>query len=137
MNFADIGRRKFLRALTFVSFTALLGTEPVRSATRPKLQIVKDELLEIGESKVVKGSIYNPNARAVANVVINYRIWGKYQGQDGHGSIVKGNGGLLTDTIKYIPPKATVDFVARGDIPMYVNESPDPIQAEITADWAP
>ena len=51
----------------------------------------------------------------------------------------KSNGGVVTATINYLPPKQTVDFVATSqNAPVMTPESglvPDPISAEITAEW--
>lgn len=109
------------------------------------LKIVNDDLIKVdnGDCRgclyAVKGSIYNPNDEGVKNVVINYYIWKKWMGQDGHGLIIKETGGLVSATIKYLPPKKVVDFVATsGNAPVMTRESgllPDPINAEITADW--
>jgi hypothetical protein len=87
----------------------------------------------------VSGSIYNPNSEGVSNVVIRYYIWKKWMGKDGHGSVIKETGGLVSGTIKYLPPKQTVDFTAASrNAPVMTPESgllPDPISAEITAEW--
>jgi hypothetical protein len=94
--------------------------------------------VENGNFYEVKGSIYNPNNGAVKNVAIRYRVWKKFMGKDGYGSAIKSNGGLVLATIKYIPPKQTVDFIASGDAPVMTVQSgllPDPISAEITAEW--
>src|ERR1700677_410303 len=68
------------------------------------LRIVKDELVERGGWYSVKGSVYNPNSKAVKNVVIRYYVWKKFMGHDdiNRGSIVKQTGGLCTATIKYL-----------------------------------
>jgi hypothetical protein len=98
----------------------------------------------------VKGSIYNPNDKGVKNVVIRYYIWKKFMGKDGYGLIIKVTGGLETARIKYLPPKQTVDFTTGEVVPeieltsgsrtkvlasvqRYVK--PDPIEAEISAEW--
>ena len=101
------------------------------------LRIVKDELLENGNFYFVKGSIYNPNNRAVKNVVIKYYIWKKWMGKDGHGTVVKENGGLVSASIKYLPPKQTVEFIATGDnsAPVMAQDVPDPLDAKIIAEW--
>jgi hypothetical protein len=72
------------------------------------LKIVKDDLFKQGGFYLVKGSIYNPNAKAVKNVVIKYYIWKKFIGHDDRGSIVKQGGGLVLAKINYLPPKQTV-----------------------------
>ena len=103
------------------------------------LRIVKDALLQNDTFYIVKGSIYNPNNDGVKNVVIKYYIWKKWMGKDGHGSAIKETGGLVSATIKYLPPKQTVDFTATShNAPVMTPESrllPDPISAEITAEW--
>jgi hypothetical protein len=105
----------------------------------PELKIVKDTLLESGNFYFVRGVVYNPNSRAVKNVVIRYFIWKKWMGRDGHGSVIKDTGGLVRATIKYIPPKQSVDFATdSGNAPVMTVESglvPDPLDAEITAEW--
>jgi hypothetical protein len=85
----------------------------------------------------VKGSIYNPSENGMKNVTVSYHIWKKWMGKDGHGSRIKETGGLVTAEIKYLPPKQTVNFVATGgdNAPVMVNDVPDPLNAEITAEW--
>ena len=60
-------------------------------------------------------------------------------GQDGHGSIIKNTGGLITGNIKCLPPKQTVEFTPTGESATVVTvESalpPDEIAAEVSAEW--
>jgi hypothetical protein len=118
--------------------TVISGTPSAKGAG-PTLKIVKDDLYERNDRYFVKGTVYNPNARAVKDVTIHYYIWKKWRGQEGHGSIIKNTGGLVEVTIKYIPPKSSVDFEATSDnAPVMTVESglrPDPLAAEITANW--
>ena len=115
------------------------GQSTARKPAGSTLKIVQDALVVNGYSYNVKGSIYNPNSDAVKNVVISYRIWKKWMGKDGHGSLIKETGGLVYATIKFLPPKQTVDFTAASEnAPVMTPESglyPDPISAEISADW--
>lgn len=103
------------------------------------LKIVNDDLVQNGNFYAVRGSIYNPNSVGVKNVIIRYRIWKKWMGTDGHGQLIKETGGLVTATIKYLPPKTIVDFVAKSRLaPVMSEESglePDPIDAELSGDW--
>jgi hypothetical protein len=104
------------------------------------LKIIKDELLERGTFYFVKGIIHNPNNESVKNVKIQYLIWKKWMGQDGHGTIIRDTGGLVQSLIKYIPPKQSVEFTAIGDntAPVMTVKSgllPDPLDAEIVAEW--
>ncbi len=109
------------------------------------LKIVNDDLVKVNDGDcigcfyAVKGSIYNPNSDGVKNVVVRYYIWKKWMGKDGHGSAIKETGGLVSATIKYLPPKQTVDFMATShDAPVMSEKSglmPDPISAEVTAAW--
>ena len=106
----------------------------------PILKITKDDLLEWDNFYVVKGVVYNPNGRPVKNVRINYFIWKKWMGKDGHGSVIKETGGLVSATINYIPPRQSVEFTAEGgdSAPVMTPESgllPDPIKGEISAEW--
>ena len=120
-------------------------TEAVRKPAGSTLRIVNDQLIEVDDGDcrgclyAVKGSIYNPNSDAVKNVVIRYYTWKKFMGKDGHGTAIKETGGLVLARIKYLPPKQTVDFSATGpDAQVMTAESgllPDPISAEITAEW--
>jgi len=53
-----------------------------------------------------------------------------------YGSLIKETGGLVTASIKYLPPKQTVDFTATShNAPLQIGLTPDPISAEITAEW--
>jgi hypothetical protein len=118
---------------------------PPRKPAGPTLRIVNDKLIKVdygdcpGCMYAVKGSIYNPNNDGVKNVVIKYYIWKKWMGKDGHGSAIKETGGLVSATIKYLPPKKTVEFTATSrNAPVMSADTglvPDPINAEITADW--
>jgi hypothetical protein len=109
------------------------------------LKIVNDNLVKVDDGDcigclyAVKGSIYNPNSDGVKNVVVRYYIWKKWMGKDGHGSAIKETGGLVSATIKYLPPKQTIDFTATShDAPVMAETSglvPDPINAEVTAEW--
>jgi len=109
-------------------------------SAKPELKIIKDELFERGNFYFVKGVIYNPNSRPVKNVEIKYYIWRKWMGKDGHGTVIKDTGGLVQTNIKYIPPKQSVEFNAIGgtNAPVMTAESgllPDPLDAQITAEW--
>lgn len=119
-------------------FIAILSGAP-NTDVGATLKIVKDDLLKDEYFYYVKGSVYNPNSDGVKNVVIRYYIWKKWMGQDGHGSAIKETGGLVSAMIKYLPPKQSVDFTATShNAPVMTRESgsvPDPIEAEITADW--
>lgn len=104
------------------------------------LKIVKDELIENGFFYSVKGTVYNPNDKPVKNVVIKYYIWKKWMGQDGHGSAIKETGGLVSSTIKFLPPKQSVEFTAESrNAPIMTRESgllPAPLgDAELSAEW--
>jgi hypothetical protein len=101
------------------------------------LRIVKDELSQRGNFYLVKGSIYNPNASAVKNVVIRYYVWKKFMGHDdvNRGSIVKQTGGLCEAKIKYLPPKQTVEFATDANAQIYNDVTPDPLEASISAEW--
>jgi hypothetical protein len=116
-----------------------MAAAPARAADeQPSVMIVKDALAEKAGFYRVEGVVYNPNTKPVHNVVIKYRVWKKWQGQDGHGAAVKDNGGLLTATVKSIPPKQSTEFVASGgnNAPVVAGETPEPLKADITADWA-
>jgi hypothetical protein len=99
------------------------------------LKIIKDDLFKQGGFYLVKGSIYNPNTKAVKNVVIKFYIWKKFIGHDDRGSVVSQGGGLVLAKINYLPPKQTVDFTTDNGAPAYVDVEPDPLKAEISADW--
>jgi hypothetical protein len=109
------------------------------------LKIVNDNLVKVDDGDcvgclyAVKGSVYNPNNDGVKNVVVRYYIWKKWIGKDGHGSAIKETGGLVSATIKYLPPKQTVDFMATSHYaPVMTQKSglvPDPISAEVTGEW--
>jgi hypothetical protein len=109
------------------------------------LKIVDDNLVKVDQGEcvgclyAVKGRIYNPNSDGVRNVSVRYYIWKKWMGKDGHGSLIKERGGLVWATIKYLPPKQTVEFTAIGPSAVVMTEQsgllPDPINAEITAEW--
>ena len=114
----------------------------------PELKIVKDELIENEFYYSVKGTVYNPNDKPVKNVVIKYYIWKKWIGKDGRGNPAKENGGLVVSTIKFLPPKQSVEFTAEShNAPMFTRKAPimlpeesallpDPLgDAEISADW--
>ena len=127
------------------------GQKPSRNNAGSTLRIVNDHLVTVndGDWYAVKGSIYNPNNDGVKNVVISYYVWKKYIGdaapkvnpRDGTKlpTVWRTNGGLVSATIMYLPPKQTVDFIARGDDAFVMTPEsglvPDPISAEITADW--
>ena len=101
----------------------------------PTLRIVKDDLYQRGNFYFVKGSIYNPNEKGVENVVIRYYIWKKFIGHADRGSLVSKGGGLEEATIKYLPPKQTVEFTTDDSAPVYIDVKPDPIKAELAAEW--
>jgi hypothetical protein len=127
-------------SLAFISLLCGADLPPaIAKETQPVLKIVKDELVEVGYFYNVKGVVYNPHERPVKNVVIKYRVWKKLMGRDGNGSVIKETGGLVTATIKFIPPKQSVDFTASDrTAPIMAKESglyPDPLVAEISAEW--
>src|SRR6266700_5269253 len=100
--------------------------------------IVNDRLIQSadGFKYRVIGKIYNSNDRALVNVVVVYRIWKKWQGTDGRGSYIKETGGRVSARIKYLPPKQIVDFETGADASVQIDGVPDPIDAEIQADFA-
>jgi hypothetical protein len=105
---------------------------------KPSPMIVKDSMVEKGGNYSVEGVVYNPDTKPIKNVVIKYRIWKKWLGQDGHGAAVKETGGLVTANVKAIPPKQSTEFTATGgsNAPVVEGQTPDPLEAEISADWA-
>lgn len=113
-----------------------------KAAPAPALKIIQDSLHQANDRYFVKGTVYNPHDKPVKNVVINYYIWKKYMGKENSrmGSLIRDTGGLVTANIKFIPPKQSVDFTATGCCAIVmVPESgiiPDPINAEMTAEWA-
>ena len=131
------------KRLAIVAIFATITVSPtsiVAKESTPLLKIVKDSLLDLDNFYFVRGVIYNPYDRPVKNVVIKYYIWKKWMGREDHGFVVKEHGGLVTSTIKYLPPKQSVEFTASGDhtAPVMTPESgvlPDPIDAEISAEW--
>ncbi|MBZ5668053.1 MAG: hypothetical protein LAO30_26160 [Acidobacteriia bacterium] len=139
-------KRLLIAAVIFVTVVSTAHSQqPSRKSAGSTLRIVNDSLVKVDHGDcsgclyAVKGSIYNPNNDGVKNVVIRYYVWKKWTGKDGHGSAIKETGGLVSATIKYLPPKQTVDFAATSsNAPVMTPESrmlPDPISAEITADW--
>ena len=128
-------------AVVLVSTSRTSADQPQKKPAGSTLRIVKDDLVEVDVpvrfAYIVKGSIYNPNNEAVKNVVIRYYIWKKWMGKDDpqnqYGSIIRETGGLVSATIKYLPPKQIVEFTASGSA-FRRKELPDPINAEITAE---
>jgi hypothetical protein len=132
---------KFVTISFALSLTLINSSSAFSKESGPSLKIVKEGLLETDNFYFVKGIIYNPYNRAVRNVRINYFIWKKWMGKDGYGSVIKETGGLVSATIKYLPPKQSVEFSATGgdSAPVMTLESgllPDPIDAQISAEWA-
>jgi hypothetical protein len=127
----------------FLALMVALLTMPVQAQVpvgKPVLKIIKDDLYERGNFYFVKGVVYNPQNRPVKNVEIRYYIWKKWMGQNGHGTVIRDTGGLVQATVKYIPPKQSVEFTATGgdNAPVMTVESgllPDPLDAQITAEW--
>lgn len=135
---------KVLFKFSIISFALSVGlinpSSVFSKESGPLLKIVKDGLLEEDNFYFVKGIIYNPYNRAVKNVRIDYFVWKKWMGKDGHGSVIKETGGLVSATIKYLPARQSVEFAATGDdsAPVMTSESgllPDPIDAQISAEW--
>ena len=93
--------------------------------------------MQEGHSYVVKGSIYNPHPQPVRNVVIRYYVWKKFLGREGFGSFIKDTGGMVQATIRYVPPRTSVDFLAGGGkAPIQLNVLPDPLgPPDIAAEW--
>jgi len=130
----------FLFSAVALSAFAQQHKATAKAPTAPALKIIQDSLQQSESNYFVKGTIYNPHDKPVKNVVINYYIWKKYMGKPSNmGSRIRETGGLVTANIKFIPPKQSVDFTATGCCAgVMVPESgivPDPISAEITAEW--
>jgi len=160
LDYDDLGEKVLTEKLrrgcsTIVSPSHSNDQEPLRNSAGSTLRIVNDNLVKVNDRDcigclyAVKGSIYNPNNDGVKNVVIQYYVWKKYMG-DGAPTvnprtgqklppIWRTTGGSVSATIMYLPPKQTVDFIATSyNAPVMTPESgllPDPISAEITADW--
>jgi hypothetical protein len=142
----EASMKKILMQLLLAVLITCTGTaqQPVRKPAWSTLRIVNDNLVKVNDGDcigclyAVKGSVYNPNSDGVKNVVIRYYIWKKWMGKDGHGSCGKA-GGPVSATIKYLPPKQTVEFLAASQcaavMTMESGLLPDPISAEITAEW--
>src|ERR1039457_3181114 len=132
-----------LSVIAVCASVAQSDDKPERKAAGSTLRIVNDSLVKVNDGDcinclyAVKGSIYNPNSDGVKNVVIRYYMWKKWQGKDGEGSLIKETGGLVSATIKYLPPKQTLEFTATSrNAGVKINgQEPDPISAEITAEW--
>jgi hypothetical protein len=108
---------------------------PARNAASKAAHIVNDQLMETpdGFHYRVIGKIYNSSDKALVNVSIVYNIWKKYYP---NGSLVKGTDGQVSARIKYLPPNLMVDFVATGNAPLISSSKPEPIEAEIMAEFA-
>ena len=107
---------------------------PIRNASSKAVHIVNDQLMETADGfhyRVI-GKVYNSSDEALVNVSIVYNIWKKYYP---NGSQVKGTDGQVSAHIKYLPPKQMVDFVATGNAPVITSSVPEPIQAEIAAQF--
>ena len=107
---------------------------PIRNAASKAAHIVNDQLMESSDGfhyRVI-GKVYNSSDKALVNVSIVYNIWKKYYP---NGSQVKGTDGQVSAHIKYLPPKQMVDFVATGNAPVITSSVPEPIQAEIAAQF--
>ncbi len=108
---------------------------PMRNAASKAAHIVNDQLMESSDGfhyRVI-GKIYNSSDTALVNVYIVYYIWKNYYP---NGSLVKATDGQVSAHIKYLPPKQMVDFVATGNAPIISSSEPEPIQAEIMAEFA-
>jgi hypothetical protein len=114
---------------------AAAAQPPIRNAASKAAHIVNDQLMETpdGFHYRVIGKVYNSSDKALVNVSIVYNIWKKYYP---NGSLVKGADGQVAAHIKYLPPRQMVDFVATGNAPLISSSEPDPIQAEIMAEFA-
>jgi hypothetical protein len=125
-----------LKLMALVLLLTVVPSAPSQDKS-PTLKIVQDSLAERGNFYYIKGSIYNPYEKGVKNVVIKYHIWKKWMGKDGHGLLIKETGGLVESQLKFLPPKQTVEFTATGgdNAPVMVHDMPDPIEAEISAEW--
>ncbi len=133
-------RKSRILFLSLVFLVSVSYADKQESGADLGLKIVKDDLLKRGNFYFVKGIIHNPNNEPVKNVKIRYLVWKKWMGQDGHGSIIRDTGGLVQSLTKFIPPKQSVEFTAVGDktAPVMTVKSgllPDPIEAEIFAEW--
>ena len=144
-----------MRRSCSASISSRDSQQPSSTNAGSTLRIVNDHIVKVNDGDcigclyAVKGSIYNPNNDGVKNVVINYYLYKKYMGEGAPtanpitGNSVpkmwKTNGGAVTATIQYLPSKQTVDFLATGkNAPVMTPESglaPDPLSAEINADW--
>lgn len=114
---------------------ASVAQVPARNAASRAAHIVNDQLMESldGFHYRVVGKIYNSSDKALVNVYIVYNIWKKYYP---NGSLVNGTDGQVSAHIKYLPPKQMLDFVATGTAPIFSTGNPQPIEAEITAEFA-
>ncbi len=112
---------------------------PVHNATSNSASgaahIVTDQLMESpdGFHYRVVGKVYNSSDKALVNVSIVYNIWKKNYP---NGSLIKQTDGQVSARIKYLPPRQIVDFVATGGAPIFTSSEPEPIEAEITAEFA-
>ena len=107
----------------------------LRNSASRAAHIVNDQLMETpdGFHYRVIGKVYNSSDKALVNVSIVYNIWKKNYP---NGSLVKGTDGQVSAHIKYLPPKQMVDFVATGNAPVITSSEPEPIEAEIAAEFA-
>ena len=108
---------------------------PIRNSASKAAHIVNDQLMETpdGFHYRVIGKVYNSSDKALVNVSIVYNIWKRNYP---NGSLVKGTDGQVAAHIKYLPPKQMVEFVATGNAPLISSSEPEPIQAEIMAEFA-
>ena len=141
------------RALTLaICIATLMATspldgqkqQPLRKSAVSALRIVSENLIETATRScdrcyVVEGSIYNTSNDGISDVTIKYFVWKQLLGKDGLGEYVKQTGGLAVAKIRYLPPKQIVQFTATGSrigiASLQSGLVPDPLDAEITAEW--
>jgi hypothetical protein len=195
----SVNAKVIMALAVLLSAVGAPAQQPERTVntTAPALKIIRNSLHDRESGYVVNGTIYNPNAKAVKNVVIKYYIWKKYmatedskrnqdeaeetkaklkieiaayreqidaiRAEPGVNTAPAANtqaaaeivalqrkivdavlryprpaqtGGLVTANINYIPPKQSVAFTATGCCAdVMTHEMPDPLSAEITAEW--
>jgi hypothetical protein len=92
------------------------------------LEIVKDAVWTEGGKYQIRGQLHNPRKKAARGIEISYQLTiGEVMEQNSS----KKTRGTAVTAIQYVPPGATVDFIAYSDSPVFKFQAADKQKAVI------
>jgi len=101
--------------LVVIAAAGVIALPTIREAMKPPaLEIVKKDLWRHGGHYEVTGQVFNPRRQAAKNVRLVFKIMESKLGRNDQ--LIEKQKGEATAMFEYLPPGATVEFIAVSDV---------------------